>query len=101
LGFQQLREFNIALSSKCCWRLKEEFWSLWLRVLSARYGEEGDNIREEDGGGLMSWNDLISIRNGVGVGVGMGIDDKLRCELGDGESILFWWDPINLRGFKG
>lgn len=40
----------------------------------------------------MWWNDLINIRNGVGVGVRMWIDDNLRCELGDGASILFWWD---------
>lgn len=39
-GVQRLREFNIALFGKWCWRALEERKSLWYQVLGVRYGEE-------------------------------------------------------------
>lgn len=54
---------------------------MWYKVLSARYGDEWGSIHEDGGGGLVWWNNIISIRHGVGVGVGRWIDDNLRCRL--------------------
>ncbi|XP_024634413.1 uncharacterized protein [Medicago truncatula] len=39
-----VREFNIALLGKWCWRLLVERSSLWYRVLVARYGEEDGRL---------------------------------------------------------
>ena len=46
LGVRRIREFNIALLGKWCWRLLEDRDSLWFRVLEARYGTEGGRLRE-------------------------------------------------------
>ena len=41
LGVRRLREFNVALLGKWCWRMLVDKEGLWYRVLKARYGEEG------------------------------------------------------------
>ena len=46
MGVRRIREFNIALLGKWCWRLLEDRDSLWFRVLEARYGTEGGRLRE-------------------------------------------------------
>jgi len=44
LGVRRLREFNLALLGKWCWRLLEDRGSFWYRVLVARYGEEAGRL---------------------------------------------------------
>ena len=44
LGVRRIREFNVALLGKWCWRLLEDNDSMWFRVLSARYGIEGGRL---------------------------------------------------------
>jgi len=41
LRVRRIRDFNIALLGKRCWKLLVDRDSLWYRVLSARYGVEG------------------------------------------------------------
>jgi hypothetical protein len=41
LGVRRMREFNVALLGKWCWRMLVDKNGLWYRVLKARYGEEG------------------------------------------------------------
>ncbi|MCI40586.1 hypothetical protein A2U01_0061819, partial [Trifolium medium] len=48
LGVRQLREFNLALLGKWCWRMLVDREGLWFRVLAARYGVESGRLR--DGG---------------------------------------------------
>ncbi|MCI12876.1 putative non-LTR retroelement reverse transcriptase related protein, partial [Trifolium medium] len=45
LGVRQLREFNIALLGKWCWRMLVDRGGLWFRVLAARYGVERGHLR--------------------------------------------------------
>jgi hypothetical protein len=40
LGVRQLKEFNLALLGKLCWRMLVDKGHLWFRVLVARYGIE-------------------------------------------------------------
>ncbi|PNX70048.1 receptor-like kinase, partial [Trifolium pratense] len=40
LGVRQLREFNLALLGKWCWRMLVDREGMWFRVLTARYGVE-------------------------------------------------------------
>jgi len=39
-----MREFNIALLGKWCWRLLVNRGSMWYRVLAARYGKEDGRL---------------------------------------------------------
>jgi len=51
LGVKRLREFNLALLRKWCWRMLEEKGSLWNEVLCACYGEvRGGCVFEGEGG---------------------------------------------------
>jgi len=88
-----IKEFNLSVLGKRCWRLKEVRESLWFRVLSAKHGEEGGTI--SDGGRFASswWKNLLSIGSGVGVGFGNWFDDNLRRDVGDDTKTLFWYDP--------
>lgn len=40
---KRIKEFNLALLDRWCWRVLVERESLWCRVLAANYGEEGGN----------------------------------------------------------
>lgn len=44
LGVRQLREFNLALLGKWCWKLLVDRGGLWYMVLVARYGEEAGRL---------------------------------------------------------
>jgi hypothetical protein len=48
LGVRRLREFNLALLGKWCWRMLVDQEGLWFRVLASRYGVEGGRIRGGD-----------------------------------------------------
>jgi hypothetical protein len=43
-GVRQLKEFNLALLGKWCWRMLVDRRGLWYRVLVARYGEEAERL---------------------------------------------------------
>ena len=45
LGVKQLKEFNVALLEKWCWRMLADKGDFWYRVLVARYGEVGGRLR--------------------------------------------------------
>jgi len=71
--------------------------SLWYRVLSARFTEDGSILHAEGEGVSVWWSNLVKISHGVGTTVGRSwIDDNFVCELGGETSILFWWE-----GFEG
>jgi len=44
-----MREFNIAMLGKWCWRLLVDRGSMWYRVLAARYPEEDGSLEVGDG----------------------------------------------------
>jgi len=46
LGVRRIREFNVVLLGKWCWRMLVDKEGLWYRVLNARYGEEGGRLKE-------------------------------------------------------
>jgi hypothetical protein len=82
LGVRQLKEFNIALLGKWCWRMLVDHGGLWFRVLVARYGVEHGRLRE--GGRMRSawWREIVRIGVGVGGGrdmwFGEGLARKVR-----------------------
>ncbi|MCH79282.1 cysteine-rich receptor-like protein kinase [Trifolium medium] len=66
LGVRQLREFNIALLGKWCWRMLVDRDGLWFRVLVSRYGEERGRLREGGGVGLVGGGRLRGFEMEVG-----------------------------------
>jgi hypothetical protein len=64
----RIREFNLSLLEKWCWRLVVEQNGLWLQVLVGKYGLEDGQVK---GGGRMAsawwrdcWNGCRSILDG-------------------------------------
>jgi hypothetical protein len=51
LRVRQMREFNITLLGKWCWRLLVDRGGMWYRVLAARYGEVAERLAV--GGGVV------------------------------------------------
>jgi len=93
LGVRRLREFNFTLFGNWCWWMKVESRSLWYKVLVARYGEVGGSTAEGESFNSVWWNNLITIRQGIGVGVGRWIDDNIGIDVGDDNNTLFLWNP--------
>ncbi|CAJ2658361.1 unnamed protein product [Trifolium pratense] len=93
LGVRQLREFNLALLGKWCWRLLVDREGLWYRVLVARYGVEGGRLREGGQRGSVWWRELARIREGVGESGGSWFGEHVLRRVGDGSDTLFWTDP--------
>jgi hypothetical protein len=48
----QLREFNIALLGKWCWRMLVDKGGLWFKVLAVHYGMKRGRLREGGVGGF-------------------------------------------------
>jgi len=48
LGVRRMREFNLVLLGKWCWRLIVDREGTWFRLLAARYGLHGGRLH--DGG---------------------------------------------------
>nr|ABN08242.1 hypothetical protein MtrDRAFT_AC155886g34v2 [Medicago truncatula] len=53
-GMRRMKEFNMALSGKWCWRCLVDRERLWFKVLSSRYGVEKGRLRERE---MMYWLD--------------------------------------------
>ncbi|CAJ2669290.1 unnamed protein product [Trifolium pratense] len=93
LGVRQLREFNLALLGKWCWRMLVDREGLWFRVLAGRYGVERGRLCEGGARGSTWWRELARIREGGGeAGRGWFTEGVLR-QVGDGSDTFFWTDP--------
>jgi hypothetical protein len=92
LGVRRLREFNVALLGKWCWRMLTDKEGLWYRVLRARYGEEGGRLKEGGRDSSVWWQMLSGVRRGVGVGMEGWFEDNIRRRVGGGSETYFWTD---------
>jgi hypothetical protein len=68
---RQLREFNLALLGKWCWRMLVDPGGLWFRVLTSHYGLERGRLRDGGRRGSSWWREIVGIRDGIG-GIGCG-----------------------------
>ncbi|PNX86641.1 glutamate-gated kainate-type ion channel receptor subunit GluR17 [Trifolium pratense] len=77
-----VREFNLALLGKWCWRLLVDKEGLWFRVLTARYGVEGGKSVSKkvgDGSDTLFWIDTWLGDNPL---CGGGLEVRLGFEGG-------------------
>lgn len=77
MGVRRIREFNMVLLGKWCWRLLAEKDSLWFMVLVERYMVDGGMVR--DGVRVVSawWKPLQAMRHKDGLEVRMWFDNNL------------------------
>ncbi|GAU31392.1 hypothetical protein TSUD_19380 [Trifolium subterraneum] len=68
LGVRQMREFNLALLGKWCWRMLVGREGLWFRVLVARYGMERGRIRDGGRRGSTWWREIACIQSSSELG---------------------------------
>jgi hypothetical protein len=61
LGVRKVKEFNVALLDKLCWRLRTEGGGFWRQVLQHKY--EVSSCVVGEGGCKVSWwwKDIVSI----------------------------------------
>jgi len=85
----KLKEFNLSLLGKWCWRLLVDRDGFWYRVLAARYGEEARRL--EVGGQSCSywWREVARIRDGVGEEGESWFSERVSRKVGDGATTLF------------
>jgi len=89
VGVRQLREFNLSLLGKWCWRMLVDRGDLWYRVLAARYGEEAGRLAV--GGRSVScwWREVLKIRDGIGEEGEGWFAGMVSQKVGDGVSTSF------------
>ncbi|GAU41808.1 hypothetical protein TSUD_299740 [Trifolium subterraneum] len=92
LGVRRVKEFNLALLGKWCWRLLQDTEGLWFRVLAAKYGIRDGQM--DCGGSTASnwWKVINSIRSGSEASGGRWFGENTVRRVGDGERTLFWKD---------
>lgn len=86
LGVRRIKEFNLALLGKWCWRVLVDRDSLWFRVLVARNGMEDGFLRVGGRDGSVWWWNIAGLRS-----EGWFFNNVSRL-LGDGTNVLFWTD---------
>ena len=84
LGVRSIREFNIALLRKWCWRMLEEKESLWFRVLSACYRVDGGRLLGGGRGSSLWWRDVHDLCSHE------WFSDHVSRLVGKGNHTLFW-----------
>jgi len=93
LGIKNLKAFNLTLLGKWEWRICNEINSLWVKVLSSKYGETNGRVNRNGRHCSTWWRDLQIIDRGVwGIKTGW-FAEKLSRKIGNGEETLFWLDP--------
>ena len=92
MGVKRVGAFNLSLLGKWCWRMLVDKKGLWFRVLKARYGVVGGQIREGDKHASIWWNMIGRVSEGICEGVGGWFDENVRREVGNGRNTLLWYD---------
>ena len=92
MGVSRIREFNLELLGKWCWRLLEDKEGLWFRLLAARYGLVGGQL--DVGGRERSvwWRTTVNIRDGYGLVSSSWFPNNLRLNVSKGSNSLIWLD---------
>ncbi|GAU48313.1 hypothetical protein TSUD_405300 [Trifolium subterraneum] len=93
LGVRKLKEFNLALLGKWCWRMLVDREGLWFRVLVARYGVERGRVCVGGTRGSSWWREVACIRDGGGEAGGGWFEGNISRQVGDESDTFFLTDP--------
>jgi len=86
LGVRRIREFNNVLLGKWCWRLLTEKNSLWYRVLTGRYIEEGGCVLDGGRDASAWWRVIAALQREP------WFSNHVCRVVGDGKQTYFWSD---------
>ena len=86
MGVQRIRDCNLPMLGKWCWRLLVDKDCLWFRVLFARYGVEEGRVKEGGCEASVWWRDLSALRSEE------WFQGNVSMFVGDGKNTLFWSD---------
>ena len=78
---KRVREFNLSLLRKWCWRLREEKSYLWYKVLTAKHDEEGGTIGNGGRIASMWWSNVLSNKGGAEERVDSWFTDHLKYNV--------------------
>jgi len=84
-----VREFNLSILGKWCWRMLVDKDGLWYRGLKARYREKGGQLKEGGRLGSTWWKSMAGIHYRISMGVRSWFDDNILRNVGDGSSTFF------------
>ena len=90
MGVRRLREFNLSLLGKWCWRLLVDRGGFWYKVLVARYGEEVGRLEVRGRSVSPWWREIAKIRDGVGESGGGWFPSSMVRLMGDGADTFFF-----------
>jgi len=76
LRVKSIREFNLALLGKLCWRLLVDRESLWFRLLVVRYDLVEGRLLARSREGSMWWREIAAICDCHGSKVGCWFSDN-------------------------
>ncbi|GJR05390.1 RNA-directed DNA polymerase, eukaryota [Tanacetum coccineum] len=91
LGVSSLYALNRALIMKWVWRFYSQKESLWVRVIKAIYGNDGQVGKVSKVGSRSCWRNIVNEVRILG-NQGVKVLDYMRIKLGNGESTAFWDD---------
>nr|GEU56796.1 RNA-directed DNA polymerase, eukaryota [Tanacetum cinerariifolium] len=80
-----------ALMMKWVWRFYSQKESLWVRVIKAIYGDDGQLGKASKAGSRSCWRNIV-IEVRILSNQGIKVLDYMRIKLGNGESTAFWDD---------
>jgi hypothetical protein len=76
LGVRRLKEFNIVLFGKWCWRCLVGRDGLWFKVLSSCYDNERRKLMDKGRMGSPWWRQILKIHEGIGVEGGSWFEES-------------------------
>nr|GEU97909.1 RNA-directed DNA polymerase, eukaryota, reverse transcriptase zinc-binding domain protein [Tanacetum cinerariifolium] len=91
LGVSSLFSLNRGLMFKWIWRFYSQDRSLWVRVIKAIYGNEGNMGGRDISGYSSTWMNIVNEAYSM-ISKGFDFFKFLRFKLGNGETARFWDD---------
>ncbi|KAJ0479860.1 hypothetical protein HanIR_Chr13g0624921 [Helianthus annuus] len=92
LGIDGLESFNLAMVAKRWWRIRDEPYQLWARVITAIHGSVKGNLMVPLNKNISGWwKDITGVDWNLGK-MGISINDQLGVKMDNGMKMSMWFD---------